>query len=367
MMELLFWLLLVPNAIIFCVVFYNYLTAPRLKNDKTSSEKSSEHISILIPARNEEQNIASCLNHVCCQTHHNLEIIVLDDQSTDKTADIVGAFSQKDSRVKLIAGTSLPEGWLGKNWACHNLSLKATAEKLLFIDADVKLTEDAVTIALNIMRKEKANMLSVFPTQLIENLGTRLITPLMNWILLSFLPLRKVFTSPSQSFTAANGQFILINRNDYISIGGHEKVKAKVVEDMELARAIKQYGKKIITLVGDSTVDCKMYSNYADAYNGFSKNFFLGFNMNYVVFFFVLLLLHVVFLLPFVLVFINAEFVLVILLVLASRVLIALISKQKIVLEVILHPIQMIILLIVGINSLIVTRKKKAEWKGRII
>lgn len=366
MSEWLFWVLLIPNVMAFSIALYNYLSAPRLKNYYKNLE-SEEFVSVLIPARNEEQNIASCLQSVCLQSHSILEIIVLDDKSTDRTANIVEEYSQKDSRVKLINGLQLPEGWLGKNWACHNLSLHANAEKLLFIDADVRLGKNAIKFALNIMRKENVNMLSVFPTQLIENWYTNLVTPLMNWILLAFLPLRKVLTSSNKAFTAANGQFILINRNDYLLLGGHEKVRAKVVEDMEIARAIKQQGKKIITMLGDSSVYCKMYSSFKDAVNGFSKNFFPGFNTNYLFFFLMLLLIQFTFLTPFVLVFVKLEYFLIICLVIASRVFIALMSKQNLLYEAFLHPLQMIILFMVGINSMIVTRKKRAVWKGRTI
>lgn len=367
MIEWLFWVLLIPNTITFCVVVYNFISAPRMRREESDSPEDAELISVLIPARNEEHNISACLESVCNQTHKNLEIIVLDDQSTDKTARIVREYSLKDNRVMLMNGLQLPEGWLGKNWACHNLSLKATSEKLLLIDSDVRLREDALSIALNKMKKVQANMLSVFPSQIVENIGTSLVTPLMNWLLLTFLPLIKVSTSRNQSFVAANGQFILIDRNDYLSIGGHEKVKHNVVEDMELARAIKRQNKKVITLLGDTTVYCKMYSEYSDSYSGFSKNFFPGFNTNYFVFFFLLHSIALLFFLPFILAPLIFEYAIIVGLILTSRIIIAFMSKQNILREVILHPVQMIMIVLLGINSVIVTKKKTARWKGRLI
>lgn len=367
MIELLFWIFFIPNAITFCVVLYNFFTAPRMRREESDFPEDPELVSVLIPARNEEHNISACLESVCSQTHKNLEIIVLDDQSTDKTASIVREYSLKDSRVRLINGLQLPEGWLGKNWACHNLSLHAASEKLLFIDSDVRLRDDAISAALSKMKKGNANILSIFPSQLVDNIGTSLITPLMNWLLLTYLPLNKVSTSKNQSFVAANGQFILIERNDYFLIGGHEKIKSKVVEDMELARAIKLHNKKVITLLGDTTVYCKMYSEYSDAFSGFSKNFFPGFNTNYVVFLFMLLSASLLSFLPFILTFLIIKFAIIVGLILASRIMIAIMSKQNIVYAVILHPAQMIMIVLLGINSVIVTKKKTARWKGRLI
>ena len=137
----------------------------------------------------------------------------------------------------------------GKNWACHQLSQKAKGKYLLFIDADVELAPNAISSTAKIMAETKTKMLSVFPTQRIKSFGEWLIVPLMNWLLLAFLPLRQVYASRNNSFIAANGQFILWDRETYFSIGGHQQVANAVVEDMELARKAKQKN-KIITLLG---------------------------------------------------------------------------------------------------------------------
>jgi len=267
---ILFLLILIPVLISTIVVVYNFITAPVVKNNKVQIDES-ELVSVLIPARNEEMNIGSCLNFILAQDYKNLEVLVLDDQSTDRTSEIIKAFSEKHKNIFYLKGEKLPQNWTGKNWACHQLSQKANGKYLLFIDADVELASNAISSTLKIMSNTKAKMLSVFPTQRIKSFGEWLIVPLMNWLLLSFLPLRQVYSSQNKSFIAANGQFILWDRETYFSIGGHKQVANTVVEDMELARKAKPHD-KIITLLGGNIIFCRMYSSFPNAFKGFTKN-----------------------------------------------------------------------------------------------
>ncbi len=257
------------------ISFYNYLTAPRIKNTN-SKFNSNKSISILIPARNEEKNIKNCINSVLTQTYKNFELIVLDDESTDNTYNIVKETSDKNEKVKLIKGKSLPEKWIGKNWACHQLSEKASGDILLFIDADVELKQNALYESLNLFESNNLNMLSCFPTQKIRTFGEWLIVPSMNFFLLNLLPLKKVFSSPKKSFVAANGQFIMLDKPSYNQIGGHNSVKNEVVEDMELARLYKQNKLSVLTALGDKNIYCNMYNSFSESFYGFSKEFFPG-------------------------------------------------------------------------------------------
>jgi cellulose synthase/poly-beta-1,6-N-acetylglucosamine synthase-like glycosyltransferase len=121
-----------------------------------------------------------------------------------------------------------------------SLAQEAKGEYLLFLDADVELTSNVISSAVYELEKSSVTLLSIFPTQIIKSFGEHLIVPLMNWLLLTFLPLRFVYSSSSKAFVAANGQFMLWRKDDYFKIGGHETIKNKVVEDMELARLAKQ-------------------------------------------------------------------------------------------------------------------------------
>lgn len=360
---ILFLVILIPVAISTIVVIYNFLTAPIVRESSIEIDES-ELVSVLIPARNEEKNIGSCLNFILAQDYKNLEVLVLDDQSDDSTKEIVQSFAEKYNNISCIDGDPLPRGWTGKNWACHQLSQEASGKFFLFIDADVELAPKAVSSALKILADTKTKMLSVFPTQRIKSFGEWVIVPLMNWLLLSFLPLRKVYSAKNKSFIAANGQFMLWERDTYFSIGGHKQVANAVVEDMELARKTKQHD-KIITLLGGNTIFCRMYSSFPDAFKGFSKNFYPGFNINPILFIGFVMFLFIVFAGSSLFAMINSKYLFVLTLIVLSRVLISVISHQNVLLNVFLHPLQMILMFVIGFNSVLSTKFGYISWKER--
>lgn len=363
--EIVFIIVLIVAAASTIVVIYNFITKPVFVENLESLAQSK--VSVLIPMRNEESNITECLKSVNNQSYNNFEIFVLDDHSVDSSIEKVKSIQKQSSKIRLLHGEELPSGWLGKNWACHQLSLQATGEYLLFIDADVTITNKVVQSAIGMMKKYNLSMLTVFPSQKIDNWRVRLIIPMMNWLLLSFLPIRKVFTSGKKSFVAANGQFILFNREAYEKIGGHNAVKSKVVEDMELARLIKGNNYKMMTLLGGDHISCKMYSKFTEAFNGFSKNYYAGFNTNPIVFLFIIALFQLVFTIPFLSWSLMPQYNIVVLLILFSRALMSLMSKQNLILNVLLHPFQMIISFLIGINSVLIYYTKRGTWKGRKI
>ena len=282
-------------CISFAVVVYNYFTATKLFNQNYSLQHNPL-ISILIPARNEEDTIAGLLDSIGQQSYCNYELFVLDDQSEDNTAGVVEDLFLKNPKITLIRGKPLPEGWLGKNWACFQLAQHARGEMVLFLDADVHLSINAVKAALYYMQKYNVVMLSCFPTQKIDRLGAWVVVPVMNWLLLAFLPLRTVTRFHYKSLAAANGQFILCNKQAYNDIGGHRAVFDRVVEDMEIARLFKKERYRIMTVLGNDAVNCCMYKGFVESIKGFSKNFYLGFNVSPLVFLGIIALLMLVFL-----------------------------------------------------------------------
>lgn len=366
MIDIYFFFVLAMNLIFFMLVIYNFFTAPRI-SESLNKNRSEDFISVLIPARNEESNIGRCINTVREQSHENLEILVLDDQSTDRTNEIVEELTRKDSRVKLIIGRELPKDWLGKNWACHQLAEYAKGNLFLFIDADVELRPHAIESALNFFKEMNVQLLSVFPSQKINSVSTYIVTPLMNWLLLNFLPLIFVRRKENNSFVAANGQFMLFDASVYKIVGGHQSVKDKVVEDMELARKIKSANLKMVTALGDKMIYCKMYSSLSESFNGFTKNFFAGFGNNIFSFIPLLALILLVFLAPLVLALVEAKFILIVVLIMISRMLVSIMSNQNSFMNIFLHPLQMIMLQILGVNSIFKTYKKIVLWKGRKI
>jgi glycosyltransferase involved in cell wall biosynthesis len=349
--------------ILIVISLYNLFTAPALA--KSPSPSFPPEVSILIPARNESDNIITTVEAALNQNYLSFNVVVLDDNSDDDTYSKLSILSEKHSKLRVIKGLPLRAGWNGKNWACYQLFLNSTADYYLFMDADVRLSPDSLSSAINLLLSRKASMLSIFPTQIMYSLGERLVVPLMNLILLSFLPLKKIFTSPKVSLTAANGQFMLWEKSAYILTGTHLLVADEIVEDMALAKEAKNKGYKIITTLGGNSISCRMYNSFSSSLAGFTKNFFPGFNSNTVLFFLFNLLLLLIFIVPMFLLF--YEIWIPFLMSLILRAIISFQSKQNIIFNTLLHPFQLLILFNLAIRSYIHVKKKKIKWKGRTI
>jgi glycosyltransferase involved in cell wall biosynthesis len=357
-----FIVLIISLSVFSLISIYNLFKAPVL--ERTSHHSSEQNfVSVLIPARNEEKNIEKCINGLLMQDYSYTEIIVLDDSSTDNTYKL--ALSFITNNVKVLKGKMLPSDWLGKNWACMQLAQEAKGEYLLFIDADVELRPEVISVAVNELEKSNAALLSIFPTQIIISFGEHLIVPLMNWLLLTFLPLRFVYSSPSKSFVAANGQFMLWRKADYLNQGGHQIVKNKVVEDMELTRLAKQNRFKVKTLLGGELVFCRMYNSFRESYEGFQKNFYAGFSINSFFFLIVILFLLVIFISPLIVLTNNLYSFIPIVLVIVTRIAVSIKSKQNWLINIILHPVQMLFMFWIGILSVIKFKTNRLKWKQR--
>ncbi len=324
-------------------------------------------VSVLIPARNEEKNMASCLQSISRQTCRNMEILVLDDQSVDGTAAVVESMAEGDGRMILLKGEPLPKGWLGKNWACHQLSQAAHGRYLLFIDADVQMKPETLDSMLQLMDRNSSDVLSLFPTQRMQTAGEWLVVPLMNWILLSFLPLRMVYRSPDPAFVAANGQFMLFRTDIYKALDGHRAVRNEIVEDMALARRFKENGKRVTTLPDDGRVFCRMYPGFHASAEGFKKNFFAGFQTTPTRFAIIITAMFLLFTMPLFLVFLHTAYIIAVILMALNRIFTSVASRQNPVMNVLLHPLQMVLLLYVGILSARATLRRKIVWKNRTL
>jgi glycosyltransferase involved in cell wall biosynthesis len=334
-------------------------------------------VSVLIPARNEEKNIGNLLNDLLKLDFKQLEIFVFNDLSTDRTMEIVRQFTHSDSRVKLIDSEGLPEGWLGKNFACHTLANHASGEFLLFVDADVRLDRAAVSSAVNYLKKHQLGMLSIFPKQIICTIGEQLTVPLMNYILLTLLPLILVRKSKFSSLAAANGQFMLFNSNLYRTYALHSKFRLNKVEDIAIARFLKRSLVKIACLVGNDSVRCRMYTGFSGAVNGFSKNTINFFGNSYVlaVLFWILTMFGII---PVFIAFSWPGGLLYLAIIFSTRFIVSVISfplvtislpktKQAIVENIMMHYPQLLVLGLFIYKSLINRCKRKYIWKDRVI
>lgn len=344
---------------------FNVIFPPSLQNAKTP--KNFPFVSVLIPARNEEQNIKICLSSLKKQNYPNFEILVLDDNSTDKTKDVVENFSKTNSKIKLISGTKLPNGWFGKNWACQQLSENAKGEILIFTDADTRHSPNAIVQTVGWIENLNLGFLSSMPQQITETFWEKLIVPIIDVVAYGMLPMWLTYYSKSPQLAAANGQWIAIKRTSYTKIGEHKAVKNKIVEDVELSRIVKIKGVKSLFTSGTSSIFCRMYKSKEEIWEGFSKNLFGITGSNSLLFWFLILFLVNACILPFLLFALSDFFLLLILLNVVLRTLLALKFKHSFFESIILHPFGILAMTAIGINSFFKSKFGKVSWKGRKI
>jgi chlorobactene glucosyltransferase len=257
------------------IAIVNTLLFPRL--GQAGHPDTQPKVSILIPARNEAAVIGRTLRSLLVQSYRNFEIIVLDDQSTDDTAETVHGLAEDSARVRLIKGRPLPVGWLGKNWACQQLADTAEGEWLVFSDADVTWRPDALAALVAEMSRTRADLLAIWPTQRTDTWAERLTVPLMALVVLGYLPRPLVHHTPWRAFAAVNGQCLAFRRRAYETVGGHYVVQGEVLEDVILARHLKAEGSRLRMADGADQINCRMYSNWPTVRDGYAKNILAGY------------------------------------------------------------------------------------------
>jgi GT2 family glycosyltransferase len=235
-------------------------------------------VSVLVPVRNEAPRIGPCIQALLRQREVNLELLVLDDGSTDGTAEVVRAAAEKDPRVTLLDGAPLPPGWLGKPHACAQLAAASRGDVLVFIDADVEVAPDGIAATVALLGPQTdLDLVCPYPCQRAETLGERLVQPLLQWSWLTFLPLRLAERLSFPSLCAANGQLLACRAEAYRAAGGHAAVKAAVIEDVELGRAFKRAGLRVAIANGRHVATCRMYSGWTELRDGYTKSLWAAF------------------------------------------------------------------------------------------
>lgn len=343
----------------------NLIFFPRLKHNQPSQQPK---LSILIPARNEAAVIGRTVRALLAQSYPNFELLILDDQSTDGTGAVAAQAAAGDVRVHIMPGTPLPSGWLGKNWACHQLSQAATGNLLLFADADVQWQPEAVAALLALAEAQQADLLTIWPSQQTESWGERLVVPLMAFAILSYLPILPVHYNNWPAFAAANGQCLLFRRVAYAQIGGHTAVRSNVIEDVALAQQIKTSKLRLRLADGNRLIGCRMYQNWPEVKAGFAKNILAG-HGNSVPFLLLSTLFHwLVFLFPWL--WFAATLAVWPLLLLLAGVLVrwgtAVFTHQR-ALDALFMPISVLLMSRIAIQSIWWQWRGQVEWKGRIL
>jgi glycosyltransferase involved in cell wall biosynthesis len=242
-----------------------------------ASATVAESISILVPMRNEERNVADLLESL--QSAEGLpasEFVVLNDNSSDRTAELLQAHLSSAS-IHVHQGLDLPNGWLGKNFACHQLVTHSHGEYLVFVDADVRLSPVAIASAITTMHSLKWDFISPYPRQIASGFTERLIQPLLQWSWLSSVPLRFAERGAFPSMIIANGQFLIIKRDAYMAAGGHKAIRDEVLDDLELARLLVKNGFKGGVAEGSAVAECRMYQSASELVAGYTKSLWRAF------------------------------------------------------------------------------------------
>lgn len=347
----------------FTVTLFNFLSNPKLTR---VSKRYQDKVSILIPARNEAANILPLLQSIHQQDYSNYEVLILDDNSNDDTYKVCAGFTAGHPRFSLIKGNPLPAGWLGKNYACHQLAQRATGRYFLFLDADEQVENGLINSTIHRMQLRGLSLLSLFTRQEMVTMGEKMVVPLMHFILLNLLPLRLVYLVKSATVAAASGQFMLFDAGTYQTYQWHKMAKNRVVEDVEIMKLVKSSRLNGEALLANGMISCRMYKSYNEAINGFGKNFLAAFNYNIFGFLVYLLLIIGGPVIIFMTANLNLIFIMLGLIVL-TRIMISLSAGQKAWINVLLHPVQMLSLLLIGITSIKKHITKTTVWKGRKI
>jgi chlorobactene glucosyltransferase len=266
-------LLTLPWILVFLYLVF-FFRNPRGVPDSTHlTERDLPFVTVIIPARNEEANIEACVRSLCASTYPAFEVLVVDDESQDRTAEVVkGLPSGNASRLKLLKGDPPPQGWFGKPWACHQGARLATGEVLLFTDADTSHGPDLLRLAVGGLIVDEADLYTVVGRQIMGSFWERVLQPQFFMLLAARYPRAGTPKRPHQwRHAIANGQYLLFTRESYDAFGGHESVATEVVEDLRIAQLMVQGGWRMV-LRESKELQTRMYRSLGGLVEGWSKN-----------------------------------------------------------------------------------------------
>jgi chlorobactene glucosyltransferase len=257
------------------VVIVRSLRSRSLDDTPADTSQNAPLVSVIIPARNEARNIERCVRSVLSTAYPNVEVIVVDDHSSDGTGDIARAIAANDPRLAVIQAPNLPPGWFGKQWACASGARAASGSLLCFTDADTTHAPDLLSRSINELRARHADLITVAGAQAMHGFWERIIQPQLFALLsIRYGGTEHVSRAKRPTDAIANGQFIVVRRGTYSAMGGHELVRDVVAEDMAMAQEWVRGGRRIALLMGRDQLSTHMYSGYREAVSGWRKNIY---------------------------------------------------------------------------------------------
>jgi glycosyltransferase involved in cell wall biosynthesis len=349
------------------VTLVNLLTWPRGVPKATDAARWS----VLIPARNEEQNIEAAIRSVFTALPEVGEVVICDDHSTDRTPEILSRLQREFPRLRVIAGRTLPTGVVGKPHACMQLGDAATGDRLFFLDADVRLEPGAFQLLEGLFARHGAAVVTAVPRQETASALERLVLPMLHLTYASWLPNALVYASKDVRFLAANGQVLAVERSAYEAIGGYAAVKHEVVDDMALCRRAKEQGFRVVFADGHLLARCRMYASNEALWKGFTKNLYEGIGGSLFALTAVTGLYAATFLAPWALAAASTNWSV---FALPAAVGVTANLTQRSLLaarhgygldSVLLHPLGVLVFLAIAIDSARRTRQGRIEWSGR--
>ena len=278
MLEVLIFLILSCILLIWVVFFIlamrNYLQLPRLTDTPSHTSSSLPSVSVIVPTRNEAYRIEKCIRSLKAQTYPQLEILIIDD-STDNTLEVIRSIIGTDPRFRIIKQEPLPEGWVGKPFALQQGSKQAKGQYLLFIDADTFHDPMLITRAVDYALEHDTDLLSLVPHNTLESFWEKVIQPIPLTFISAGMPLAQV-NEPDSKMGIAFGPFMLIKHTVFDKIGGYESIKGHIADDVEMGKLVRDSGYKVNLVNGQTMMHLRMYENFHEIWEGWSKNIFLG-------------------------------------------------------------------------------------------
>jgi cellulose synthase/poly-beta-1,6-N-acetylglucosamine synthase-like glycosyltransferase len=334
----------------------------QIRTPKRTSELAVT-VGVIVPMRNEADNVEGLIATLAAQ-EGSLRFYLLDDNSEDQTIELLQRFTTADSRFTVIKGAVLNDEWIGKTWALQQLFDASSEEILVSVDADVRLSNDAINKAVTAMNSARLDFISPYPRQIAQSFAERLIQPLLQWSWLTTVPLRYAESSGQQSMAVANGQFFVVRRSALASIGGYQSVKHAVIDDVFLARELVKNGSSGTVINGSDIAETHMYGSWSEIKAGYGKSLNKAFGS----------IVGAVFVVAFLITTSIAPLLLGLLgnpygwlgfaAIVGTRLLSAIKSRGR-VLDSVLHPISVLALIYLIVYSYL--RRGSIQWKGRTV